>query len=307
LPDHLLSMTGYGEASVSAADKEWHIVIQSVNSRYMDCRCRLPHALQSLELQFRSLAKKFIERGKVDIVLTSSPSDPASSFEGASLTHFNNAWLSSYCLAGVDFLDSLGWPVNDLARSSIFQSALTRKEAFDVPSQNLDDVSGILDGLLLEALKAHFESRKQEGLCLAADFRHRISLLEQRLSEVENFSEGMSEIFKGRIEQRLNLILADAKVELDEARLCQEVAYLIDKADISEEIVRLRAHLTQFINEIDISSNNRKGKKLEFVVQEMLREINTIGSKANLLEITRNVVDMKNELEKIREQVQNVI
>ena len=307
MSDLLLSMTGYGEATVIAGDKEWRIVIQSVNSRYLDCRCRLPHTLHSLEPQFRSAVKKFVERGKVDIVLTSSVVDSTESEVDSSSTYFNNSFIAGYCMAGVALVDSLGWSVNDQMHSSLLQSALARREAFDAPSENIEEVSDILDTLLMEALKSHLESRKKEGLYLAADFRRRISIIAELLSEVEKHAVEMPEIFKDRIEQRLTLILSDTHVHLDETRLCQEVAYLIDKADISEEIVRLRAHLEQFIHEIESLSTNRKGKKFEFVVQEMLREINTIGSKANLLEITRNVVDMKNELEKIREQVQNVI
>ena len=117
----------------------------------------------------------------------------------------------------------------------------------------------------------------------------------------------MPQIFKERIEQRLTALLVDSPVSPDEARICQEIAFLVDKADISEEIVRFKSHLAQFLNELELESSKRKGKKLEFITQEMLREVNTIGSKANLIEITRNVVDAKNELEKIREQVQNVI
>ena len=117
----------------------------------------------------------------------------------------------------------------------------------------------------------------------------------------------MPAIFKQRIAERLNTLIEDNQFELDPARMSQEVAHLIDKADITEEIVRFNAHIEQFYAEINDQVADRKGKKLEFIVQEMLREINTVGSKANLLEITRSVVEVKNELEKIREQVQNVV
>ncbi len=307
MTDYLLSMTGYGEATIQIGEKQWQFVVQSVNSRYLDCRCRLPLAFQSLELQFRAIVKKYVERGKVDVVLTSSMVEALPLSGESASAYFNKSWIAGFCSAGAGLFDSLGWSSNDQMRSSLLQSALGRKEAFDVPSENIEDVTASLDKLLHNALKCHLESRKKEGHCLAADFRHRILLLEKMLSQIEMHADGMPKIFKDRIKQRLKTLLDDVKVELDEARLCQEVAYLVDKADISEEIVRLRAHLVQFIDEIENSSNGRKGKKLEFVVQEMLREINTIGSKANLLEITRNVVEMKNELEKIREQVQNVI
>ena len=307
MSDKMLSMTGYGEATQIFNDREWHCVVQSVNSRYFDCRCRLPHNFLSIEQRFKELAKKSIERGKVDIVLTFNACDSRRPDSPSLSNYFNVPWVTGFCHSAVDLVDSLGWPLTEHLHSTLLNSALTRREAFDSSSDNIDEIADPVLLLLRKALDLHHESCKKEGTHLVDDFRRRIFLLSEIMTEIEGSASGMPQIFKKRLELRLAAILNDNHIALDESRLCQEVAYLVDKADISEEIVRFRAHIAQFLDEVECETTNRKGKKLEFIIQEMLREINTIGSKANLLEITRNVVDIKNELEKIREQVQNVI
>lgn len=306
MPDSLLSMTGYGEATQIFKDREWRCVVQSVNSRYLDCRFRLPQNVQALEPRCKALVKKIVERGKVDVVLTCELVGADES--GCDLSsYFNGSWIAGFCSSAERLVSSQGWPVTEQMRSVLIQSALSRREAYDSPVENIEDSSDLVLGLLQEALLAHLDSRRMEGAHLESDFRQKISFLIDKISEIELTAAEMPQIFKDRIGLRLASIIDDVRVALDEARLCQEVAYLVDKADISEEIVRFRAHISQFLDEVESASSMRKGKKLEFIVQEMLREINTIGSKANLLEITRSVVDSKNELEKIREQVQNVI
>ena len=307
MSDNMLSMTGYGEATQKFNDREWRCVVQSVNSRYFDCRCRLPHNFQSIESRFKELAKKFIERGKVDVVVTYEACDARGSDSPSLSNYFNVPWVTGFCHSSVELVDSLGWPLTENLYSTLLSSAFTRREAFDSPSENIDEVAAPILLLLRSALELHHESRKKEGSHLAADFRRRIYFLVNKMTEIEGSASVMPQVFKKRIELRLVSIIDDNRITLDESRLCQEIAYLIDKADISEEIVRFKSHIAQFLDEVESETTNRKGKKLEFIIQEILREINTIGSKANLLEITRNVVDIKNELEKIREQVQNVI
>ncbi len=307
MTDFLLSMTGYGEATRIINDKEWRCVVQSVNSRHLDCRCRLPNQYQSLEPAVRDQVKKSVERGKVDVTFSLVSVEESSDRTLLPDNYFNVSWVSGFCRAGEQLVDSLNWPKSDPLYSALIQSALARREAFDTSTVMYEGSAEQLSDLLKDALFLHLESRRAEGTHLAADMRHRISLLDSFIKQVQTSALTMPQIFKERIEQRLAALLVDSPVTPDEARLCQEIAFLVDKADISEEIVRFKSHLAQFLNELELESSKRKGKKLEFIVQEMLREINTIGSKANLLEITRNVVDAKNELEKIREQVQNVI
>jgi len=308
LDANLLSMTGYGEALALIDGREWRCVVQSVNSRNLDARFRLPSRLNVLENSFRKIIQKEIPRGKVDIVFSFSSqiSDEDSKLNN-STEFFNSSWVAGFCHAGESLLGTLSWQTSDYLRASILQSAFLQRDAFVEAQIDIDCVADPLNRLLLAALDKHFTSRQQEGNHLALDIVSRLSQLDEYIATISNHAALMPDFFRERINLRIDCILADRQFELDQSRLSQEVAHLIDKADISEEIIRFKSHIVQFMTEINDSSADRKGKKLEFIVQEMLREINTIGSKANQLDITRCVVEVKNELEKIREQVQNIV
>ena len=304
---NLPSMTGYGEAISIIDDREWRCVIQSVNSRNLDIRFRLPSSLNALEIPFRKLVQKVMLRGKVDVVFSFSTLSCTDNDTLNATGSFNSLWVADFCRAGESLLEALSWQSSDKLQASILQSAFLQRDAFAETQVKIDCVSESLGQLLQAALSKHFDSRRQEGEHLALDIIARLSIMEDYMTSISEKALLMPEVFRERINIRLDAIIADKQFLLDPARLTQEVAHLIDKADISEEIVRFSAHIIQFLSEINDRSPDRKGKKLEFIVQEMLREINTIGSKANLLEITRSVVEVKNELEKIREQIQNVV
>ncbi len=302
---NLMSMTGYGEASVCIDHYEWRCVIQSVNSRNLDVRFRFPAALSALENRFRKEVQKFIQRGKVDVTFSYSLSSGGETQISAG--YFNPEWVADFCRAGDSLLNSLDWQATDILRASILQSAFSQRDAFADAQVEIENVADLLIQLLHSALEKHSQSRKLEGEQLALDMVSRLSLLDDLIASITEKAKFMPEIFKERINLRIESFIVDKQFELDQSRLTQEIAHLIDKADISEEIVRFKSHIAQFLSEINEPSADRKGKKLEFIVQEMLREVNTVGSKANLLEITRCVVEVKNELEKIREQVQNIV
>ncbi len=300
-----MSMTGYGEAAAAIGNYQWRCVVQSVNSRNLDIRFRFPAALSVLEIRLRKEAQKFVRRGKVDV----SFSYALSGGDGDEIlsAYFNPEWVAGFCRAGEELLDSLDWQANAALRASILKSAFSQREAFADTELKIDCAADKLILLFDAALKKHAESRKLEGEELGLDLINRLTLLDDFIAAISEKAQSMPEIFRERIKHRIEVLIADKQFDLDHSRLAQEVAHLIDKADISEEIVRFKAHIVQFRAEINESSTERKGKKLEFIVQEMLREVNTVGSKANLLEITRSVVEVKNELEKIREQVQNIV
>jgi len=300
-------MTGYGEVLSLIDDCEWRCIVQSVNSRNLDARFRLPSRLNVLENTFRKIVHNRIPRGKVDITFSFSPQSTDNISPADSSEFFNASWIADFCRAGEGLLDTLSWQSSDHLRATILQGAFLRKDAFLEPQFEIDNVADPLSKLLHAALDKHFTSRQQEGKHLAADIVERLSQLDVFIAAISKKAALMPNLFRERINLRIDTILSDRKFELDQARLSQEVAHLIDKADVSEEIVRFQSHITQFLTEINDQSSDRKGKKLEFIVQEMLREVNTVGSKANLLEITNGVVEIKNELEKIREQVQNVV
>ena len=304
---NLISMTGYGESTKVMDGREWRCVIQSVNSRNLDLRFRLPSGLQALEIQFRKCVQSCIHRGKVDVAITFtslSSDEKAAAFSNSS---FNSDWVLSFCRAGELLFDPLSWPASDDLRAALLRSAFSQRHAFADEALDVDVVSDDLTALLLCTLRLHGDSCRGEGTHLAVDIKDRLALLQSNIAVIQDSATLMPELFRERIASRISALIDDVQYEVDPVRMTQEIAHLIDKADISEEIVRFCAHIDQFYTEIDDSVPERKGKKLEFVVQEMLREINTVGSKANLLEITRRVVDVKNELEKIREQVQNVV
>lgn len=306
MPDNILSMTGYGEASASFSSRDWRITVQSVNSRYLDLRFCLPSALLACEGAFRERLKTSVERGKVDVVLNYSLTDGSAS--ELTRSYFNKSWIAGFCEAGTMLIDSLQWPASDQLRAVILQSAFNRREAAAVDDE-ADTLSEFLPQLLTlfdNALEAHRNSCQQEGLQLALDIKARLQSLSQGIDAIELSARDLPAVFKERLELRVAALLSD-RTFLDESRLAQEISYLVDKADITEELVRFRAHLSQFLHELEIDTSVRKGKKLEFITQEMLREINTIGSKSGILQITQCVVDAKNELERIREQIQNVI
>ena len=304
---NLLSMTGYGEAVSAAGDREWRCVVQSVNSRNLDARFRLPSSLHSLELQLRKSLQKVIARGKVDVVFSFNMVAGSGTAGKFTSSLFNSDWVADFCRSGESLLDSLAWQSSDSLRSAFLQSAFTQRDAFAEPVVEIDSVADLLDQLLQKALSHHLDSRKREGELLAVDMLERLALLREYLVAISEHAALMPQSFKERIALRIDTLIDKNQFEVDLSRMTQEVAHLIDKADVSEEIVRFNAHIDQFCAEINDSAAERKGKKLEFIVQEMLREINTVGSKANLLEVTRLVVEVKNELEKIREQVQNVV
>ncbi len=303
----LLSMTGYGETTAQFDNYEWRCVVQSVNSRNLDVRFRFPSGLHSLEIPFRKHLQKFIARGKVEVAFSFISLTGDDTTIGSPEGFFNADWVLGFCKSGAVLFDQLKWQTSDNLRSALLKSAFAQRGAFSDTALDINTLSEPLLVLFQSTLVLHNESRLGEGSLLAADIVNRLSILENYLQQISKQATSMPEIFKDRINDRLNSIIDNNQFDLDPARVTQEIAHLIDKADISEEIVRFNAHINQFLVEINDSNAERKGKKLEFVVQEMLREINTIGSKANLLEITRGVVEVKNELEKIREQVQNIV
>ncbi len=304
MSDTLLSMTGYGELSRELGERRWRCVVQSVNSRYLDCRVRLPQEYISLEPALRGLLKNKLIRGKVDLVLSYEklyldPGDGAGDFDKAAAKQF--------CRAGLELLRELGWqngePVYRQALlSASLQQAMTSRTA-EVDESGLPEQIKLL---VSEALLLHRQSCLDEGRELSTFFLSAMQDLNGRIDKIHSLALQMPELFKQRLQSRISR-LVDNNLELDQARLCQEIAHQVDRSDVSEEIVRFKSHIKQFCSVIESSKELRKGKKLDFIVQELSREINTITAKASFLELTREAVEVKTVLEQVREQVQNVV
>lgn len=289
------SMTGYGETSVEVAGANCSIRLQfkSVNSRFLDFTVRVPAIYSGLEAEVQKKVKAKIKRGRVEI------SASRSSLIGGAGTKINLSVLNGF-LSQLDSLEVKGLSKKEVSQSSL-SSLLSRKEIFEGTESELlseEEKSVFLAGVD-SALDSLVESRLLEGKSLLAEMLFQTARLKTITDEVEAFSSLAPVKIKEKFELRLKELLSGNTVSNE--RLEQEVAILADKVDIREELVRLRSHLVLFQNSID-----EGGRKLEFVLQEMGREVNTIGSKSNEAGVSTLVIEAKSILEKLREQIQNV-
>jgi uncharacterized protein (TIGR00255 family) len=287
------SMTGYGRFEASVLGRTCTIEARCVNGRYLEVGTKLPKEWADKELLIRELAREHVTRGSLSLYVRVDESAALSSVT------LNTAAASSYVaslrslqqelgLAGDVTLDHL------VAYSGIFQPTQPDAEAVDAWPELKIAIGGAL-----EALNA---MRAKEGAQLALDFLHRIEIMESTLKTIEERSHARIPLERERLRERVRQLVDDAV--LDEQRLQLEIVLLSDKLDVSEECVRLRSHI-KFFRE-NLAEGVGVGRKLNFLLQEMNREVNTIGSKSNDAEIARMVVGMKEELERIREQVQNI-
>lgn len=288
------SMTGYGRAVMTIDDVELTFEIKSVNNRYLDVSARLPRAYAFLEDMIKKEIGTHITRGKIDVYL--SVRKP----EGdAGEVVLNRELLKGYLKAVEEAVSEFGLK-NDVGVSS----AIRFPEVLELRAEEEDEetVTSRVTTVMREALADYDSMREREGERLALDLEEKLSRLEEIRAEVEKLSPISVENYEKRLRARIEDLLG--REDIDEARLMTEVAIFADKVAVDEEITRLASHFTEFRN--IMKSRGAIGKKLDFLVQEINREINTTGSKCSELEITRLVVEAKSELEKIREQIQNI-
>lgn len=293
----LRSMTGYGEDRLDVSAMSLRCEIRSVNNRYLDLVMRLPKGYQSWEPEVRALVGKYCTRGRVEVTLTrTAPQDlPAA-------PHLNRE-LYDAALAVVRPLLEVDGKLDATGRREIVLSLLSRREIFDFGEGDAD-LSGEHDaalGVVESALKMWNSMREKEGEALAADMRKRFQRLEEIRVEAAAKGALTPALFKERLMERVKKIAPD--IQIDEQRFAQEVVLLSDRVDVTEETVRLQSHLSQAHTAL---GSGGQGRKLDFILQECGREFNTITSKCQQAEIQSLVVEAKVELEKIREQVQNI-
>ncbi len=288
------SMTGFGRGIYENEGREYLVEIKSVNNRYNDINIKIPRSLMYLEENIKKIILNNISRGKIDVFIT-----------------FNNN-------------SDLGKNIKlntDLAKKYIDELKKLTKETDIIDNINIIDISKFPDVMnikieedseeiikheltvaLNKALESLIDMRQKEGMKIKHDLENRINIVSKKIIEISNISSGLVEEYIVKLETRIKELLKTDIV--DESRLAQEVVIYSDKCSVEEEITRLNSHVSQFLSLIN--ENMAIGKKLDFLTQEMNRETNTIGSKANNLEITNLVVDIKTELENVREQIQNV-
>lgn len=288
------SMTGYGKGILSIEGREYQLEIKSVNHRYLDINIKMPRTLSYLEEVVKKEISEKIKRGKVDVFVTFENN----SQEGKNI-NINKELAKIYInqlkeLAEEENISSK-IEVIDIAR---FPDILTIKI-----DEKDEKIRNEIIQVTKEATDKIIEMKSIEGQKIAQDLLARIEKIENKIEEISKKSTGLIEEYVVKLEKRIKEILKTE--EVDKTRLAQEVVIYADKCSIEEEITRLKSHIYQFKNLI-ADNNETIGKKLDFIIQEMNRETNTIGSKANNLEITNGVIDIKTELEDIREQIQNI-
>ena len=288
-------MTGFGRGAVSGDGFTVSVEIKTVNNRYLDLNLRLANELQSLEANLKRLISARLSRGRIDVFIN---------FEKQSdvVYELNRPLIAGYLSALRQMREEFsltGEPdMNYIAR---LPNALQTK-ADDVQADFIEGVERACS-LALDELE---KMREIEGAAMADELNLRLSAIENALPNIEAESENVADEYRQRLTKRIEKLLAksESEIEIDQARLAQEVAYLADRSDISEEITRLKSHIEQFRAIMD--EEKEVGKRLDFLTQELNREANTIASKTNNLTVKESALTIKSDIEKIREQVQNV-
>lgn len=288
-------MTGFGRGAASGETFSVSVELKTVNNRFLDISLRLPSDLQALESNFKKLITARLSRGRVEVNFQFERSDETS-------YEMNRPVIDGYLRAMRDMqkeFDLAGEPdLNVLARLP---------NAFQVKRAELgDDFAAGVESALSLALDDLETMRASEGESLRSEFETRLSEIEDRLGPIESEAGKIADEYLQRLTKRIGEMLAksESQIEIDQSRMAQEVAYLADKADISEEISRLRTHIEHF--RTIMKDDKEVGKRLDFLTQELNREANTITSKTSNMTVKENALAIKSEIEKIREQVQNV-
>lgn len=290
----LKSMTGYGRTQKILNGRDILVEIRSVNHRYYEYSSRVPRTYSYIDEKLKALLKQKVSRGKVEINVS------INNIEGRdNEIAINKGVAEGYVNALRSVAEELGLN-DDITLSKLIKlpDIFNVQKTPDDEEQVWSDVADVAG----EALEKFIEMREKEGEKLRADVLEKTALILEMVGKVEELSPKTTENYRNRLYQKLSEIL-DGK-DIDNQRIVTEAAVFAEKIAVDEETVRLRSHISQLVDLLD--SGDAIGRKLDFIIQEMNREVNTIGSKAQDLNITRLVVDMKAELEKIREQIQNI-
>lgn len=288
------SMTGFGRSKYENDFREYQVEIKSVNNRYSDVSIKLPRSMTYLEDRVKRDVLNTISRGKIDVFVNFT----------------NNSDKGKNIKINTELAKRYIKELQNLASETKVENNISIMEVSKLPDvlnirNEEDDEKTISEELLVclnQAIASFVEMRETEGKKIKQDLENRIKIVSEKIETIHKSSAGLVEEYIVKLETRIKDLLKTNII--DEGRLAQEVVIYSDKCSIEEEITRLKSHISQFLNLLN--EDIPIGKKLDFLIQEMNREINTIGSKANSLNITNLVVDMKTEIENIREQIQNI-
>ncbi len=288
------SMTGFGKAECELKDRKVIIEIKSLNSKNLDIYAKIPGMYREKELEIRNIISKKLQRGKIEFVLYYEITDDNKA------TTINSGVVKNY----IDQLKSVADDLNLETSEQLLQIAIRLPDTLNTERDKIDENDwGIIRQTVIDALDQLDEFRIQEGKYLKKDIEQRIKIINDKKNEITPFEIARTEKIKEKLKVSLNKNVDEQ--DYDKNRFEQELIYYLEKLDITEEKVRLTNHCNYFIEMLDESESN--GKKLGFISQEIGREINTIGSKANDSDIQKRVVLMKDELEKIKEQMLNIL
>ena len=290
------SMTGYGRSEAVTSSRKYVVELKSVNHRYLEISLRMPSVLSPLELEIKKKITEQFSRGRIEAIIRV---DSNNLEEGEGKYELNLPLIRNYHDMLVQLKQELSLKDEiTLGMMTGFRDAFIQSEPSLDSAVILDELGRVLDGAMV-ALK---EMRSREGENLYRDLISRTDLMKRALDSVALRSPQVALEYQRRVTERIKELTGGGIV--DELRLSQEVAIMAEKSDITEELVRLRSHIHQF--EDLMKSDDAAGRKIDFLIQEMIREVNTIGSKSGDLEISRNIVEIKTELAKLREQGQNI-
>ena len=282
------SMTGFGKAEIQIENKNYILELRSLNSKGLELSCRLPAQFREIELHLKKIIVESLKRGKVDLSLN------VENIDQPNARNINLAAVNQY-------IEQLS-KIQDADRLELLKIAIKFPDTLKTELNDIDDKEiKTIEGLLRKALISLNEFRSHEGDSLAKDFKIRLTNLQTLIDQINKEDPERIE----KIENKLIASLEELQIEIDQNRFEQELIYYIEKLDITEEKVRLSNHIEYFTNTMENPGSS--GKKLGFIAQEMGREINTIGSKANHAGLQKIVIQMKDELEKIKEQLLNVL
>lgn len=288
------SMTGFGRGKYENEGREYTVEIKSVNHKYSDVSVKLPRQISYLEENVRKEVSKKISRGKIDVFITMQDY----SEKGKSIkinTEIAKIYISELKQLAEETGISSNIEVMDISKLP---------EVLNISNEENEELYWEeLQVALNEALDRFVSMRETEGNKICEDFKLRIDRIKEKLSYISGFSAGLVEEYIVKLNTRVKELMKTDII--DENRLAQEIVIFSDKSSIQEELTRLDSHISQFLDLIN-NANGPVGKKCDFIVQEMNREVNTIGSKANSMDISKGVIELKTEIEDIREQIQNI-
>ena len=288
------SMTGYGKSTLEINSRKYQVEIKSLNHRYLDISIRMPKQLSYLEETIKRQISSKISRGKIDVFI----SWENNSIEGRNIkinTELAKAYIEELRKLAEEENLSDNIEVNDIARYPDVLIVQENQEDETIKNEIVEVVNKAVENLV--------DMKQTEGIKIAEDLQKRLDYIQKEVNRVKEFSTGLINEYIVKLEERIKELLPNNQ-ETDKNRLMQEVVIYADKCSIEEEVTRLNSHIGQFRE--FLKSDEAVGKKLDFMIQEMNRETNTIGSKSNNLNITNGVIDIKTEIENLREQVQNI-